>query len=185
MKTRLAIAKINYLENDAAPSTAERDAHHESGHCVVAIVLGVAIDSVRLCPGENPSGRFKFGIVRPDQRDAVVVVAKAGLLAETTFDPRTPQTRRAQDELIARRAMRGRYDLLFPAPRADYLRAAELEALKLVAANWETITALARELLAKRTLSGPEVEAFVRQRISGQPDTTAKSTAYSTERQTT
>ena len=163
------IAKFSYPANDGAPSSRESSAYHEAGHAAVAVLLGVSVDSIRLCPGEDPSGRFRFGVVTREQHDLIPVICAAGLLAETVFDPNTPQTPRRQDELAAARACRGRLDLLFPAARADHMKAAKLEALRLVGEYWPIIAALARELLAKQKFTGAEVEDFVRQRISGHP----------------
>ena len=174
------MAKISYLANDCAPSARESDAFHESGHATVAVLLGVPIDAIELLPeGSTPSAKFRFGVVRQDQADLVVIVAKTGLLAELVFNPAARSTPRRQDELIAARACRGRLDLLFPAPRAEYMQAAELEALRLVAEHYATIRALAQRLLEKGKLSGHEVTDFVRQQLSlsGQPDSVTKSTA--------
>jgi hypothetical protein len=174
-------AKISYLANDGAPSRRESDAFHESGHAVVATLLGVQIDAIELLPaGSTPSAKFRFGTVKPEQHDAVVIIAKAGLLAELAFNPDTPRTPRRQDERIARRAIHGRLDLIFPAPRQEYLASAELEALKLVAAHLPVIAALANELLSKGKLSGAAVTDFVRQQLSlsgTTPVSVAKSTA--------
>jgi hypothetical protein len=65
-------------------------------------------------------------------------------------------------------------DLIFPAPRNDYMKAATLAALQIVAQHRDTIAALATELLSQGKLSGPEATAFVRQQLSlsGQPDFT-------------
>jgi hypothetical protein len=155
-----------HLSSDATPSRRESDAYHESGHATVAVLLGVAIDVVELLPeGSNPSAKFRFGTVNPDQRDAVVIVAKSGLWAELVFNPAAPSTPRRQDELIAARACRGRLDLLFPAARQEYLASAELEALKLVAGHLPVIAALAQRLLAKGKLSGQEATDFVHQKL--------------------
>src|ERR1017187_7368265 len=105
------IAKISRPENDGAPSSRESDAYHESGHAVIAILLGVQVDAVELFPASSePSAKFRFGIVRQDQADLVVVVCKAGLLTELVFNPATPRNPRKQDERIAKRACRGRLD---------------------------------------------------------------------------
>jgi hypothetical protein len=122
------IAKSSCLQS-------QRDAHHECGHAVIAVLLGVDIHS-----------------------------------AELAFDPNAPATRRQQDQRIIQQAIRGRLDLLFPAARAEYLRACELEAVRLVAEHQSTIAALASELLSKQKMNGAEIGAFVRQRISGRPD---------------
>ena len=164
------LANFSYLHlsSDATPSRRESDAYHESGHATVAVLLGVAIDVVELLPeGSNPSAKFRFGIVKPNQCDAVVVIAKSGLWAELAFNPSASRTPRKQDELIAARACRGKVDCLFPAARAAFMRAAELQALRLVAENLPIIKALAQCLLEKGRLSGKEVTGFVRQRISG------------------
>jgi hypothetical protein len=167
MTAQPIMAKISYLANDCAPSARESDAFHESGHATVAVLLGVPIDAIELLPeGSTPSAKFRFGVVRQDQADLVVVVAKAGLLAELAFNPSASRSPRRQDERIARRAIHGRLDLLFPAARQEYLASAELDALRLVAASLLVIAALANELLSKGKLSGQEVESFVRQRIS-------------------
>ena len=155
-----------HLSSDATPSRRESDAYHESGHATVAVLLGVAIDVVELLPeGSNPSAKFRFGTVNPDQRDAVVIVAKSGLWAELAFNPSASRTPRKQDELIAARACRGKVDCLFPAARAAFMRAAELQALQLVAAHLPVIAALAQQLLAKGKLSGQEATDFVRQKL--------------------
>ena len=103
--------------------SATQSAYHEAGHCVAAVLLGVQVANVELRPGQNPSGRFQF-VNTKEQADAVVIVAKAGLLAELAFDPDAPCTRRPRDENVAARANRGRLDLIFPAPRNDYMKAA-------------------------------------------------------------
>ena len=156
----------------------ELDSIHEAAHCVAAVLLGVTIANVELRPGENPSGRCQF-VNSKDKADEVVVVAKAGKIAEQILDPDAPGTPRRQDERIARRAVRNRLDLIFPAPRADYMRSAELEALRLVAGHLPTIQALAQQLLEKGKMLGPEATAFVRRQlsISGQPDSATKPTA--------
>jgi hypothetical protein len=162
------IAKISRPANDGAPSSRESSAFHEAGHAVIAVLLGVAVDAVELLPeGSNPCGKFRFGVVRRDQADLVVIVAKAGLLAELVFNPDAPRSPRRQDERIAMRACRGRLDTLFPASRARFMRGAELAALQLIGEYWPVISALARELLHKGKLSGAEAKDFVRQRISG------------------
>jgi hypothetical protein len=45
------------------------------------------------------------------------------------------------------------------------MKAAKLEALRLVGEYWPIIAALARELLAKQKFTGAEVEDFVRQKL--------------------
>jgi hypothetical protein len=171
------IAKISRPENDGAPSFRVSSAFHESGHAVIAILLGVAVDAVELLPeGSTPSAKFRFGVVRQDQADLVVIVAKAGLLAELVFNPAAPSTPRRQDERIAMRACRDRLDCLFPAARAQFMRNAEIEALRLVAAHLPVIAALAQHLLEKGKLSGQEVTDFVRQRISRHPDAEGRAT---------
>ena len=171
------IAKFSYPANDGAPSFRESSAFHESGHATIAVLLGVKIDLIELYPdGSYPAAKFRFGTVNPDQRDAVVVIAKAGLLAELVFNPDAPRSPRRQDELIAARACRGKVDCLFPAARAAFMRAAELQALRLVAENLPIIKALAQCLLEKGRLSGQEVTDFVRQRISRHPDAEGRAT---------
>ena len=171
------IAKISRPENDGAPSFRVSSAFHESGHAVIAILLGVAVDAVELLPeGSNPCGKFRFGAVRQDQADLVAIIAKSGLIAELVFNPSASRSPRRQDERIAMRACRGRLDTLFPASRARFMRNAELQALQLVAAHLPVIAALAQQLLAKGKLSGQEVTDFVRQRISRHPAAEGKAT---------
>jgi hypothetical protein len=64
-----------------------------------------------------------------------------------------------------------RLDLLFPAPRAEYLRAAEFQALKLLATHWPIVRDLASELQRKGKMTGAEVADFVKARISGPLET--------------
>ena len=163
----------------------ERDAYHESGHATVAVLLGVATEGIELLPpGTHPvaSAKFKLGKVTREQHDLIPVVCLAGRIAELAHDPSAPEEPRRRDMLIARRAMRGRLDLLFPASRQEYLKACELSAVELVAKHWPVIEALARELLSKGKLSGQEVESFVRRQISGQPDSVADNRVQTTER---
>jgi hypothetical protein len=68
--------------------------------------------------------------------------------------------------MSARRATHGRLDLLFPAPRQEYFRAAELAALRLVGAHLPVIAALAQQLLENGKLTGAEVTDFVRNHLS-------------------
>jgi hypothetical protein len=162
----------------AAPSTRERDAFHESSHATVAVLLGIAVDAIELLPeGSNPSAKFRFGKVTRDQHDLIPVVCAAGRIGELTYDPTAPEEPRQRDTLIAKRSLRGRLDLLFPAAQQEYLKAAEMEALKIVAGHWPAITALANELLAKGKMTGAEVESFVRQHLAGhvaRPDNALK-----------
>ena len=151
-------------------SQIERDSFHESGHAVVAILLGIPIDGVGLSPGEHRGGWLKFTSL-DCQQDAVVIAGKAGRIAECFFDSSASHKPRSQDEKIIWLTVAGRMGSLSPEFQEDYFRCAELEAERLVAKHWGTIAALAAELILKRTLTGEAATAFVKQRLPArQPD---------------
>jgi len=159
-------------------------AYHEAGHAVVCIRLGRNLSRVLL--GEKRRrGFFECEEWPPTTRQAIedeIVSFYAGLAAQRIFTGRPVrvaamvtvtiregrrtvaglETDGSQIFLLALRAIGSE-----PAEIAELCRRLDARARELVADAWAAVELVARELLARRALSGDEVRELVRQATPG------------------
>ena len=135
----------------------EITAYHEAGHAVVALALGRPVQHVSILPDRNLLGwcEFKKGVFRPseDWVEREVLIALAGMAAEARLTGNYSYEGAAIDLRYARRLLVGRAG----DRRADRLERRLLSKVENLLAddgNWLAVEAIARELLAQKSISG-------------------------------
>jgi hypothetical protein len=161
-----------------------RNAFHEAGHCAMAWIEGTPIDEVRLVP-DDEAGRHAAttgtvcpppGQWKPKDVIAHMRITLAGPQAdrfgpvpattcEREFAKREAAQHQMQTVLFAKHFGETRMD---DASIAKLAASAEQDVIAVFQRNYviRCVDALARELLQRQSLSGPEVEAFIAGRIS-------------------
>lgn len=138
-----------------------RTAYHEAGHWVVAVMLGVAVDTVTIEPGPEDDWIGKVdlsGGVTTHQ--TLFVITVAGGLAELEMLRRTGRSPTIEDLAGAQSDIRELTDTIGH-PDNVPLDWWEL-AGETVHANWDWIDRLALALLERRTLTCDEAWSVLR-----------------------
>jgi len=159
-------------------------AHHEAGHAVAAVVLGIGIEKVTLEDDEeanalayclHPGIHGFVSTTRKEQaalaRD-LVYVCYAGYAAEARYQPKARRRQAAHDDANASELC-WTYSI---GPRNCFvgdevylagLKRLENEAKRLVRKCWPSIHAVAIELKKRRTLTCEEVRTIIRREQPG------------------
>ena len=148
-------------------------AYHEAGHAVVAWRLGVAVRGVSIVPDEDTSGRCHHAaLIRgkyPELDDSLravvrmqkqVMVSLAGLIAQRIHSPRS--VRRYHAHTDHRAAVDVALHLTSSEEEASaFLKWLEIRTGNLLRAHWPMVDALSKELLARGSMRGKEVERLL------------------------
>ncbi len=148
-----------------------QQAVHAAGHAVVAILLGMDLEHVRVfetgCGWAGDMNLIgKHGDV--DDRDHVAILA-AGSIAEFQVDrgyQSDPKVRYGSDDWLQIDALAKRHP---ETPAEDFMADAEERALALLGEpnNWRAVTVLADALMEKEEVQGFDALAIVRAVFSG------------------
>lgn len=139
-------------------------AHHEAGHAVAAIVLGVPVRHATIIPDEPDAQGRTLGHVRFRSGDAdlpslghrLLIVTLAGPAAQRRFAPRSPIRANAVCDFHHAR-LDSETCSSSPAAARSLHRWAQHEARALVAREWLVVEHVAAALIERRTLSGDEI----------------------------
>ena len=161
------------LSDPKRPRFRRSAAYHEAGHAVVAVALGVGVESVSLHPDESRgtlewySGarvHLKEGQRRYEDEDVTIILA--GAAAQKKHAPSSMRRYSAMGDYEKARSLvffgakpDDKLYILFQ-QRWDWLVA---EASKAIEANWHVIDVVARRLFAVGEISGVEVKKIFRQ----------------------
>ena len=152
-------AKPSAPKRTAAVTTPTIAAVHEAGHCAAAFIANVGIVSATIKPsdgqlsGQTITDREDFD--RASQLEKAAI-ACAGAAAESKFTCRRCELSRSDELRLDVAALncgpRGYQNMLTDGPD---------RAAKVVDAMWPEIQAVARELTARGTLTGKEVQDII------------------------
>jgi ATP-dependent Zn protease len=161
----------------------EKTAYHEAGHAVLAVLLGVGLKAagVSIVPHEpDREGMNKvpsLGHCAVDMNDSVkmfqfVSICLAGHVAQNLFRPRSSHWLelggrgsdfyRAVTVLEASRKSKSIEDGRWT---DSYIRIVQKETKKLLRKQWHAVQTLASALLERKTLTGQEAEAIVKEKM--------------------
>ena len=161
------------LSDPKRPRFRRSSAYHEAGHAVVAVVLGVGVESVSLYPDKSRGTLEWYSVARTNLTvgkslydDEGVIIILAGAAAQKKHAPSSIRRHAATGDYEKARSLvffGAKPDheayMLFQ-KRWDWLVA---EASKMIEANWHVIDAVARRLFAVGEISGVEVKKIFRQ----------------------
>lgn len=157
-------------------------AHHEAGHAVVAVVLGITIKQVSIAPNEESLGNCihpdvcQFGYRGAYSRRRIardcIIVSYAGVEAEKIFDSKAEEWCSLEDEGNAFNLSR-EFSVLPRGCRCvgdeahlEFLAKLQSEARRLVRKHWPAVEALADALIQKQRVSGEEASRIIEDAIS-------------------
>ena len=139
-------------------------AHHEAGHAVAALRLGVPVHHVTIDP-ENDDGGIVLGHVRflggdkdpPSLSHRLLLVSLSGPAAQRRFAPRSPIRMNGRSDFEHARC---ESELVSSSPTAarSLTRWAECESRSFVEREWPLIQNVAALLIERRTLSGDDLQ---------------------------
>ena len=142
-------------------------AYHESGHMVVAYVLGGDLTSVSVSPRQS-----SFALGKSDYLGKATAFMAGGEAEERAphFDPRDMIGRTSDDWKQAKKAgkesgLTGEDDIV------DLIQQAIDRACVIVDREWSAVETLAKALIKKNKLQGPEVIAIIKPHIVGEDAT--------------
>jgi hypothetical protein len=125
---------------------------HESGHSVIARVLGLKADRATLCDFD--------GVARSYFEDNVIAVL-AGRAASLELLGYASDYGCSCDDATAMRLLTAE-GCFTPLLKRELMYARKLrQARKLIRAHWATVERVAQELLARETLSGEEIDRLM------------------------
>jgi hypothetical protein len=139
----------------SSDAIAERVAFHESGHCVVAVRLGLSLHSARLTPAEVRTD-YRLNAVPGKPIDERALFYLAGLFAEYRFDPVATQV--ANSDIDFEEAVRLLGDNATTISRVKPLMQ---RAAGIVNANWREIEIVAHDLRRCGSLSGARIRRLL------------------------
>jgi len=165
--------------SNSSQTKLDSTAYHEAGHAVVAVVQGLTNISVTIKPGEDSLGEcihpgvfgYEYGGKRERKRIVreYIIVSYAGFQAEINFNREAEQWRSQGDENNALNLSR-EFSSVLPKQISSvgdeahmkFLGKLQREARKLVRQHWRSVSAVARELLKTKTLSGDQIKEILR-----------------------
>lgn len=133
-------------------------AHHEAGHAIAAIRMGLGVSRVGIYPATTE--RTYSGECQPARQGddfRYIVFVLAGLIAGRRFDGRASDFGASGDRAIIREVLSNRYRRTVVSLDVPIVRKARLQAESIVSENWPEVTAVANELMANIELSGDAV----------------------------
>lgn len=136
------------------PTERERNAYHEAGHTVAAVVYGVPILYVTVAEHDAHLQRGGYQQQLDLSVEALAVISLAGPAAERLFFGEAPASAIARDLQMAQNFLAKRYGTLETLHQLACLRQS---AAWLVCDQRERIEGLARALLQRTTLSADEI----------------------------
>ncbi|MCH8852570.1 MAG: M50 family metallopeptidase [Planctomycetes bacterium] len=138
---------------------ARSTAHHEAGHAVVALTLGLEVQRIAIAPCCNKKYAGECTSVGTDDFPHIACCL-AGLVAQRRFDV-TASDGTAGDKAIIRQILRNRYGRCVAELDEPIVRAAQRKAEEIVEKRWPEIAALASELIKRFEIKGKEVRQIV------------------------
>lgn len=173
--------RVNALTDEGA-SQAEADggrqarlvatAYHESGHAVMAVLLGRLVHKVTIEPGKSPFGQMRLGQCEmgkgrskasKDLLEEEVLILYAGMVAEAHFSGKYCESGARQDLANILRLLEPRVKTQKQLERLQKRLLGKTEYLLADDVHARAIKLIASELLEKTTISGRAVRHFFRQ----------------------
>jgi hypothetical protein len=153
----MASARTSYRDAQRqAQQRLRRTCYHESGHCTIAYIEGVAVRGATVAPYGQYSGRAWIGDCNADYPAAIRIafggmIAEAKLCADRQYEGEHAASRRLDHADIRRLALAGGF---------DHREIAELkdQTYDLICDHWPAVKSLARRLYIYTTLNGAEIE---------------------------
>ena len=139
---------------------ARSTAYHESGHCVVALTLGIQVQRIAIAPACDKRYAGSCSSIRSGDDFAHIACALAGFIAQRRFDAKADD-RTGYDQAEIRQILSSRYGRCVVELGAPIVRAAQAEAEKIIARRWAEIVALASELVERFEIEEKEIRAIV------------------------
>lgn len=156
-------------------SAIEAVAHHEAGHAVLAWRRSVRLKGITIIPGKDSLGQCRHAKVllgrNPElenspcaqiRKQTNAMIALAGPIAQKLFRPRSFRRHHANSDngTVADLALNANGSSTKAAEAwIKWLGVCTRDILR---GHWPLVTALAGELVRRKTLSGDEVETFLR-----------------------
>lgn len=136
----------------------QRTAYHEAGHAVIALSLGRPLQKVTIAPNQIRLGvcQIQKGRFRPskDWIEDEILILLAGIAAEAKFSGEYDLRGAGEDLRYARRFSLQRAGSENQAERLERKLLTKTEYLLADEGHWAAVTAIAKELLARETISG-------------------------------
>jgi hypothetical protein len=153
----------------------EAVAYHEAGHAVLAWRRFVRLKGITIIPGKDFQGQCRHAKVllgrSPEIEDSPraqirkqtnAMIALAGPIAQKLYKPRSFRHYHASSDngIVADLALNHNGSSIKAAEA--WIRWLDVCVRDIVRGNWPLVTALATELVRRKTLRGDEVEGFLR-----------------------
>ena len=138
---------------------ARSTAHHEAGHAVVALTLGLEVQRIAIAPCCDKKYAGECTSVGTDDFPHIACCL-AGLVAQRRFDV-TASDGTAGDKAIIRQILSNRYGRCVAELDEPIVRAAQAEAERIIAGRWFEVEVLAGKLIEKFELEQEEIREVV------------------------
>ena len=145
---------------------AKGTAHHEAGHAVVALTLGIEVRRIAIEPCCDKKYAGSCSSIRTDDDFAHIACALAGFVAQRRWDAKANDGT-AYDQAEIRQILSNRYGRCVAELDEPIVRAAQAEAEKIVDRRWPEIQALAGRLIEKFELEEDEIREVVGRAATG------------------
>lgn len=149
-------------------------AWHESGHAVMAMIVGRPVLKVTISPANLQTGGVRLGAVKiqkgrsratNDSLEDEVLILLAGMVAESHFTDKYCRLGAGQDLRSARRMMQARANSQRQMEKLERRLIDKTEHLLSQEAHAAAIQSIARELLTNETISGRSVRHLFNQAV--------------------
>ena len=164
----------------------ENTAHHEAGHAVIGMALGLSINKVTIRPGKGylgcvvrPTVWMYEGTTRTERRMLVkdfVISSYAGFEAERRFDANALEEL-SQEDFDTARDLPREFDVkirgcseYYNKVYYQYLDRQQRRARSLVKKHWSAIHELAEALLKRKTMKADEAKKCVEKHLPAQDE---------------